>query len=81
MPRGRIGWYCYDWASSVFTTVLTSVFFGPYVTTVAERAADGQGYVHPLGIPMPAGSFMSGGAVLAAMPGRRTDRPEVLRHA
>jgi UMF1 family MFS transporter len=57
MRRGRLGWYCYDWASAVFTTVLTSVFFGPYVTSVAERAVDAQGHVRPLGIPVAAGSY------------------------
>jgi hypothetical protein len=57
MRHGRLGWYCYDWASAVFTTVLTSVFFGPYVTSVAERAVDAQGHVRPLGIPVAAGSY------------------------
>jgi UMF1 family MFS transporter len=55
--RGRLGFYCYDWASAVFTTVLTSVFFGPYVTAVAERAADVRGHVTPLGVHVPAGSY------------------------
>jgi MFS transporter, UMF1 family len=55
--RGRLGFYCYDWASAVFTTVLTSVFFGPYVTTVAERAADERGYVVLAGVPVAAGSY------------------------
>jgi hypothetical protein len=25
LHRARLGWYCYDWASSVLTAVLTSV--------------------------------------------------------
>ncbi|MEI5103007.1 MFS transporter [Streptomyces sp. PmtG] len=55
--RGRLGWYGYDWANSVFTTSVTSIFFGPYITDVSENAADADGYLHPLGIPVLAGSF------------------------
>jgi UMF1 family MFS transporter len=55
--RGRFGWYCYDWANSVFTTSVTSIFFGPFITDVGERAADTDGYLHPLGIPVLAGSY------------------------
>ncbi|WP_027941269.1 MFS transporter [Amycolatopsis taiwanensis] len=54
---GRVGWYAYDWANSVFTTTVTSIFFGPFITEVGERAADGDGYLHPLGIPVLASSF------------------------
>jgi UMF1 family MFS transporter len=55
--RGRLGWYCYDWANSVYTTSVTSIFFGPFITDVCERAADSDGYLRPLGIPILAGSF------------------------
>ncbi|CAA9257127.1 MAG: Uncharacterized MFS-type transporter [uncultured Acidimicrobiales bacterium] len=51
-------WYFYDWACSAFNTTVVAVFLGPYLTTVAEKAAGGaDGYVHPLGIPVRAGSF------------------------
>jgi MFS transporter, UMF1 family len=55
--RGRLGWYGYDWANSVFSTVVTGVFFGPFITETSERAADADRYVHPLGIPVYAGSL------------------------
>ncbi len=37
--RERVGWYFYDWANSAFSTTVISVFLGPYLTSVAERAA------------------------------------------
>ncbi|MER0242414.1 MFS transporter [Streptomyces sp. HSW2009] len=55
--RGRRGWYTYDWAHAVFTTSVTSIFFGPFITDVCERAADGRGYLHPLGIQVLASSY------------------------
>jgi len=48
--RERRGWYFYDWANSAFFTTVTTVFLGPYLTTVAKAAADAQGYVHPFGL-------------------------------
>ncbi|MER7407707.1 MFS transporter [Streptomyces sp. NPDC000070] len=53
------GWYFYDWACSVYSTSVLTVFLGPYLTSVAESAADADGYVHPLGIPVRAGSFFA----------------------
>ena len=51
-------WYVYDWACSAFSTTVVAVFLGPYLTEVTERAAGGpDGYVHPLGVPVRAGSF------------------------
>src|SRR5258706_14486887 len=35
----RVGWYFYDWANSAFSTTVISVFLGPYLTSVAEKAA------------------------------------------
>ncbi|MEU5209875.1 MFS transporter [Streptomyces sp. NPDC020742] len=55
--REQRGWYWYDWANSVYSTSVLTVFLGPYLTSVARRAADAHGYVHPLGIPVRAGSF------------------------
>ncbi|WP_128378456.1 MFS transporter [Streptomyces cavernae] len=57
--REQHGWYFYDWACSVYSTSVLTVFMGPYLTSVAESAADADGFVHPLGIPVRAGSFFA----------------------
>lgn len=57
--REQHGWYFYDWACSVYSTSVLTVFLGPYLTSVAEEAADANGFVHPLGIPVRAGSFFA----------------------
>ncbi|MFC4472068.1 MFS transporter [Streptomyces xiangluensis] len=57
--REQHGWYFYDWACSVYSTSVLTVFLGPYLTSVAESAADTDGFVHPLGIPVRAGSFFA----------------------
>ncbi|MEV5879245.1 MFS transporter [Streptomyces sp. NPDC052101] len=59
LRREQRGWYFYDWACSVYSTSVVTVFLGPYLTAVAKRAADADGYVHPLGIPVRAGSFFA----------------------
>jgi UMF1 family MFS transporter len=55
--REQRGWYFYDWANSAFSTTVATVFLGPYLLDVTKNAADAGGYVHPLGIPVLAGSF------------------------
>jgi UMF1 family MFS transporter len=57
LTRERFGWYSYDWAMSVFNTSVTTVFLAPYLTSIAESAADADGRIHPLGISVPAGSY------------------------
>ena len=57
--REQRGWYFYDWACSVYSTSVLTVFLGPYLTSVARSAADAAGYVHPLGVPVRAGSFFA----------------------
>ncbi|MFR0353936.1 MFS transporter [Streptomyces sediminimaris] len=57
--REQRGWYFYDWACSVYSTSVLTVFLGPYLTSVAKSAADANGYVHPLGVPVRAGSFFA----------------------
>jgi UMF1 family MFS transporter len=57
--REQRGWYFYDWACSVYSTSVLTVFLGPYLTAVARSAADANGYVHPLGVPVRAGSFFA----------------------
>ncbi len=55
--REQRGWYVYDFAITVFSTSVLTVFLGPYLTTVTKAAADAHGYVHPLGIPVRAGAY------------------------
>ncbi|MFB9321444.1 MFS transporter [Cryptosporangium minutisporangium] len=61
----RRGWYFYDWAASAYNTTVITVFLGPYLTSVAERAAgcaeEGQtcADLTPLGIPVAPGSFFA----------------------
>ncbi len=55
--REQTGWYFYDWANSAFPTTVVTVFLGPWLTTVTKAAADGGGFVYPLGIKVHAGSF------------------------
>lgn len=55
--REQVGWYFYDWANSAFSTTVVTVFLGPYLTAVAQAAADANNYIYPLGIPVYADSF------------------------
>lgn len=57
--REQRGWYFYDFACSVYSTSVITVFLGPYLTSVAKAAADADGFVHPLGIPVRAGSLFA----------------------
>lgn len=54
--REQRGWYFYDFACSVYSTTVLTVFLGPYLTAIAKDAADADGFVHPLGVPVRAGS-------------------------
>lgn len=63
--REQRAWYWYDWANSAYVTTTATVLFGPYLTTVAKRAAcPGQDTDLPcptdlsvLGIPVSPGSI------------------------
>ena len=55
--RARVGWYFYDFANSAFSTTVITVFLGPHLTAVTRAAADADGFVHPLGLALHAGSF------------------------
>jgi UMF1 family MFS transporter len=55
--RARVGWYFYDFANSAFSTTVITVFLGPHLTAVTRAAADAEGFVHPLGLSLHAGSF------------------------
>ena len=59
LHRERVGWYSYDWAMSVFNTSVTTVFLGPYLTSVAEDAAGPDGRLGFLGLSIPPGSWFS----------------------
>jgi UMF1 family MFS transporter len=51
--REQSGWYVYDWAASVFSTTVVTVFLGPYLADVAETAAGGpDASLHPFAIPV-----------------------------
>ncbi|MFN6114135.1 MAG: MFS transporter [Bacteroidota bacterium] len=58
LARQRTGWYFYDFANSAFTTSVVTVFFGPYLTSVAEHAAVG-GHLDFLGLALHPGSWFS----------------------
>jgi UMF1 family MFS transporter len=65
--REQRGWYFYDWANSAFYTIVVTLFFGPLLTSLAQRAAGPGGYVYPLGIKVDARSwwpYVLAGAVL-----------------
>ncbi len=57
--RELFGWYIYDWANSAFYTTVVTVLMGPYLTSIAETAADANGFVHPLGISIRPGSVFA----------------------
>ncbi|MBM3727384.1 MAG: MFS transporter [Acidobacteria bacterium] len=53
----RRGWYFYDWANSAFSTTVVTLFYGPYLTSIAVRAADAEGFIYPLGLKVLAQSY------------------------
>lgn len=48
----QVGWYFYDWASSPFSSSVVTVFLGPYLTSIAMKAAGADGLLNVLGIPL-----------------------------
>jgi UMF1 family MFS transporter len=48
--REQRGWYFYDWANSAFMTTVVTLFFGPYLTSLAKAGAEADGYVRLLGL-------------------------------
>jgi UMF1 family MFS transporter len=50
--REIFGWTMYDWANSAFSTTVVGVFLGPYLTAITQAAADKDGFVYLLGIPI-----------------------------
>ena len=56
--REQRGWYFYDWAASAFSTTVATVFLGPYLTSVAQNAAEAGERITVLGlIPVTAESY------------------------
>ncbi|WP_373869583.1 MFS transporter [Sphaerisporangium siamense] len=58
--REQRGWYWYDFANSGFQTTVITVFLGPYLTALAEKAAGrADGFVAFLGFDMRAKAYFS----------------------
>ncbi|MBE3067427.1 MAG: MFS transporter [Chloroflexi bacterium] len=57
--REIFGWAMYDWANSAFSTTIGTVFLGPYLATLAQKAAvaSQDGVARILGIPIAPDSF------------------------
>ena len=53
----RRSWYLYDWANSAFSTTVITLFLGPYLTSIAESAADASGLINLWGVSMRPGSL------------------------
>src|SRR5512138_1030357 len=57
--REIFGWAMYDWANSAFSTTVITVFLGPYLTSITEKAADANGLIHLLGVPIRFDSYFT----------------------
>ncbi|MCX6039321.1 MAG: MFS transporter [Chloroflexi bacterium] len=57
--REIFGWAMYDWANSAFSTTVGTVFLGPYLATLAQKAAitSQDGLARILGVPIAPDSF------------------------
>lgn len=55
--RERWGWYAYDFANSAYSTTVVTVFLGPYLTSIARSAADADGFVRVLDVPIATGAY------------------------
>src|SRR5512145_192873 len=58
--REIFGWAMYDWANSAFSTTVGTVFLGPYIATLAAKAAEAypDGLARFFGIPVAPDSFL-----------------------
>lgn len=52
-----LGWCVYDFGAAAFTTSVTTVFFGPFITSITAVAADSSGMVHPFGVEIHYGAL------------------------
>ena len=66
--REQRGWYFYDWAVSAFSTTVGTVFLGPYLTSIAESAAEAGERITLLWvIPVTAESYVPYGVALSVL--------------
>ena len=58
--REIFGWAMYDWANSAFSTTVGTVFLGPYIASLAAKAAvaNPDGLARFFGIPVAPDSFL-----------------------
>lgn len=58
--REIFGWAMYDWANSAFSTTVGTVFLGPYIASLAAKAAEAHpdGLARFFGIPVAPDSFL-----------------------
>jgi len=58
--REIFGWAMYDWANSAFSTTVGTVFLGPYIASLAAKAATASpdGMARFFGIPVAPDSFL-----------------------
>ena len=58
--REIFGWAMYDWANSAFSTTVGTVFLGPYIASLAAKAAvaNSDGMARFFGIPVAPDSFL-----------------------
>src|SRR5512136_1930566 len=57
--REIFGWAMYDWANSAFSTTVVTVFLGPFLTAITKAAADAQGMVYLVGVPIRYDSYFT----------------------
>ena len=65
--REHRAWYAYDAGASAFNTSVITVFAGPYITGMAEVAADGADTVSLLGLQVATGSVFLYGVSVSVM--------------
>lgn len=57
--RTRLAWYLYDWANSAFVTSVITVFLGPYLSYLAGKVANPEGYLNFWGLNIYSESLFS----------------------
>ena len=57
--REIFGWAMFDWAISAFSTTVITVFLGPYLSSITRAAADANGMIYLLGVPIRYDSYFT----------------------
>jgi UMF1 family MFS transporter len=57
--REIFGWSMYDWANSAFSTTVVTVFLGPYLSGITKAAANADGMVYLLNVPIRFDSYFA----------------------